>query len=60
MLSEGRYVRVTGVLKQFNNKRYINATHIRLSKDPHELYFHYMEVMYVTMAHQRGPVSLGP
>jgi len=52
---EGQYVRVTGVLKLFSNKRYVNATHIRPSTDPHELYFHLYEAMYVTMVLKRGP-----
>lgn len=51
-------MRVTGVLKHFGNKRYINATNIRPAKDPHELYFHLQEVVYVTLVHQRGPVSI--
>ncbi|KAL5489743.1 SSB2 [Sanghuangporus weigelae] len=48
------YVRVTGVLKHFGNKRYINATNVRPIKDAHELYFHLMETMFVALAHQRG------
>lgn len=50
------YVRVTGTLKNFGNKRYINASSVRPSVDPHELYFHLLEVMYVNIAHERGPV----
>ncbi|THH04183.1 hypothetical protein EW145_g5715 [Phellinidium pouzarii] len=54
-VKEQTNVRVTGALKSFSGKRYINATNIRPSTDPHELYFHMMEVMYVTLVHQRGP-----
>ncbi|KAI5119175.1 hypothetical protein M0805_000629 [Coniferiporia weirii] len=56
-IKEQTYVRVTGVLKNFSSKRYINATSIRSATDPHELYFHMMEVTYVTLVHQRGPPS---
>ncbi|KAH8116775.1 replication protein A, subunit RPA32 [Phellopilus nigrolimitatus] len=54
-VKEGTYVRVTGVLKNFSNKRYINANSVRPCTDAHELYFHMMEVMYVSLVHQRGP-----
>ena len=57
---EQTYVRVTGVLKTFGNKRYINATNIRPCEDPHEVYFHMMEVVYVTLALQRGHVRSFP
>ena len=53
---EHQYVRVTGILKIFGNKRYINANGIQPISDPHELYFHLMEAMYVTLVHQHGPV----
>lgn len=55
--SEQKYVRVTGIVKAFGNKKYINANAIRPITDMHELYFHLMEAMFVTLAHQRGPVS---
>lgn len=50
-------MRVTGIVKAFGNKKYINANAIRPITDMHELYFHLMEAMFVTLAHQRGPVS---
>lgn len=53
-------VRVTGTLKNFGDKRYINASHIRkLDTDdgPQELAHHILEVMYVTLVLERGPVS---
>ena len=53
---ERRYVRVTGGLKNFGKKRYINATHIRDVKDPHETYFHILEAIAVTLMIDRGPV----
>lgn len=54
---EKTYVRVTGGLKTFGSKRYINTTHVRPSKDPHELYFHILEAITVTLTLERGPVS---
>jgi hypothetical protein len=55
---ERAYIRVTGTLKTFGSKRYINATHIRASKDVHELYFHILEAVTVNLIFERGPVSL--
>lgn len=50
---ESMYVRVTGALKAFGNKRYINATHIRVASDPHEVYFHVLEAIAVTLMNDR-------
>jgi hypothetical protein len=50
-------VRVTGALKTFGNKRYINATHLRVASDPHEQYFHILESIAVTLMAERGQVS---
>ncbi|OAX41970.1 replication protein A, subunit RPA32 [Rhizopogon vinicolor AM-OR11-026] len=54
-ITEGSYVRVSGSLKMFGNKRYVNANHIRPVKSPHEIYFHLLEAMTVTLIWQRGP-----
>jgi len=54
-IDEKTYVRVTGGLKTFGSKRYINTTHIRPSKDPHEVYFHILEAITVTLTLERGP-----
>jgi hypothetical protein len=56
--SENTYVRVTGNLKTFGNKRYINAQHIRPSTNPHELYFHLGEAMVTNLMIERGMVSI--
>lgn len=53
---ENSYIRVMGTLKSFGGRNYINATHIRPCKDPHEPYFHTLEAMTVTLMFQRGPV----
>lgn len=52
------YARVTGTLKQFGNKKYLNVAHIQPVTDPHEIFFHTFEAMYVTMVYSRGLVSL--
>lgn len=52
------YVRITGALKTFGSKRYINVTHLRASIDPHELYFHMLESIAVTLMVERGQVCL--
>jgi replication factor A2 len=50
---------VTGVLKTFGQKRYINALNVRPVKNPLEPHFHILDVMYADVAAQRGPVR-GP
>jgi replication factor A2 len=55
--SENTYVRVTGTLKMFGSKRYINATYLRPCADPHELYFHLSEAMTVDLIFERGMVN---
>ncbi|KAF8746121.1 hypothetical protein AX14_000173 [Amanita brunnescens Koide BX004] len=51
---ENTYVRVTGGLKSFGNKRYINALHIRPIKDPHEVYYHIAETINSSLVLERG------
>lgn len=51
------YARVTGTLKQFGTKKYLNLAHIQPVTDPHELFFHLFEAGYVTMVYSRGLVS---
>lgn len=55
--SENAYARVTGTLKKFGNKRYINSTNIRPCTDPHELYFHLAEVLTTDLVISKGMVS---
>lgn len=52
------YARVTGTLKQFSGKKYLNLAHIQPVMDPHELIFHFFEAICVTMEYSRGPVRL--
>jgi replication factor A2 len=51
------YARVTGTLKQFGVKKYLNVAHIQPATDPHELIFHLFEAVYVTLEYSRGLVS---
>ncbi|KAG1832030.1 replication protein A subunit RPA32 [Suillus variegatus] len=53
-ITEGSYIRVSGTLKMFGSKRYVNATHIRPVKSPHEIYFHLLEAMTVTLIWAKG------
>lgn len=57
-LREQSYARITGSLKNFGSKRYLHATNVRPCDDPHELYYHMMEVIFVSLALQRGHVSI--
>lgn len=52
-----RYVRVIGNIKTYQNRRHINATIVRPVDDPMETFFHFNEVMAVTMLINHGPVS---
>jgi replication factor A2 len=52
------YARVTGTLKQFGNKKYLNVAHIQPVNDPHEIIFHFFEAVYVTMEYSRGSVRM--
>lgn len=47
---------MTGQLKQFGSKRYINATHVRAVQNDIEFYFHAAEVMTVATVLERGMV----
>ena len=55
---ENTYVRVTGGLKSFGTKRYINALHIRPVKDPHEIYYHIVEAINASLVLERGAVCI--
>jgi replication factor A2 len=49
------YVRITGQLKSFNNKRSIGAHHIRPVTDHNEVTFHLLDATAVHLFHTRGP-----
>jgi len=52
------FARVTGTIKTFGTKKYINATHIRPVQDPHEPFYHALEAMTVQLIFDRGPVRM--
>ena len=52
-----QFVRVIGGLKSFGKKRYVNVNHMRPVADGHEVYFHILEAMTVSLIVERGPVS---
>lgn len=53
--STDTYVRVTGQLKSFHNKRHIGAHHIRPIKDHNEVVFHLLEATSIHLYNTRGP-----
>ncbi|KAG7452416.1 replication protein A, subunit RPA32 [Guyanagaster necrorhizus] len=58
-IQENQNVRVVGSLKTFGSKRYLNATQIRVSEDPHETFFHILECVTCTLIADRGPPVIG-
>lgn len=50
-------MRLTGFLKSFGGKKYINATYMRPVTDFSEIDFHFLECITVTLTLERGPVS---
>ncbi|EKM82623.1 hypothetical protein AGABI1DRAFT_111214 [Agaricus bisporus var. burnettii JB137-S8] len=54
-IKEGIYVRLTGFLKSFGGKKYINATYMRPVTDFSEIDFHFLECITVTLTLERGP-----
>ncbi|EIM90097.1 replication protein A subunit RPA32 [Stereum hirsutum FP-91666 SS1] len=59
-IKELQYARITGTIKTYNDKKYINCINIRPAKDSHEIYFHLSEAMAVTLFHERGSVRFPP
>ena len=56
MKSDQAYIRVIGNIKSYNDKRYINATRLRVCKDQNEPYFHILEIMTTKLFYERGHV----
>jgi hypothetical protein len=54
------YARVTGNIKTFGSRKYINASQIRPIKDPHEIFFHLLDVIAVQLTFDRGSVRIFP
>ena len=51
-----KFVRFTGFIRSFQNRRHINAQIIRILEDQNEAYFHFNEVMAVTLYRRYGTV----
>ncbi|TFK76274.1 nucleic acid-binding protein [Pluteus cervinus] len=54
-IKEHHYVRVFGSLKSYTGKRHINAQHIRPLTDHHEIFYHVLETITVTLSLEKGP-----
>ena len=50
-------VRATGSLKAFSSKRSVQVAQIHAAEDPHEPYFHILEIVTATMLVEKGGVS---
>ena len=53
---QDKFVRFTGSIRAFQNHRHINAQIIRVLEDQNEAYFHFNEVMAITLYHRHGTV----
>lgn len=53
---QDKFVRFTGSIRAFQDRRHINAQIIRVLEDQNEAYFHFNEVMAVTLYHRYGTV----
>ena len=53
---QDKFVRFTGSIRAFQNRRHVNAQIIRILEDQNEAYFHFNEVMAVTLYHRHGTV----
>ncbi|KAJ2704605.1 Replication factor A protein 2 [Coemansia spiralis] len=58
-IATGKYVRVYGELKFFNNARHVNAHKIRAVTDHNEITYHGLEATYVHLTKTRGPAASG-
>ena len=54
------FARVTGNIKTFGSKKYINASQIRPVGDSHEPFFHLLDVISVQLSFDRGSVKIFP
>ncbi|KAJ1733284.1 ATP-dependent RNA helicase dbp10 [Coemansia biformis] len=57
-IATGKYVRVYGELKFFNNARHVNAHKIRAVTDHNEVTYHGLEATYVHLTKTRGPATI--
>ena len=54
------FARVTGNIKTFGSRKYINASQIRPVRDYHEIFFHQLDVIAVQLTFDRGSVKILP
>jgi replication factor A2 len=59
LYSTDTYVRVTGQLKSFHNKRHVGAHHVRPVTDHNEVIFHLLEATSIHLFNTRGPPGGG-
>ncbi|KAG9054330.1 replication factor A protein 2 [Serendipita sp. 407] len=52
---KGTYVKFVGMIRTFSDRKHINATLMRKVEDCNEVFFHFTEVMAVTMLNLHGP-----
>jgi hypothetical protein len=52
------FARVTGNIKTFGSKKYINASQIRPIHDTHEPFFHLLDAISVQLTFDRGSVKI--
>jgi hypothetical protein len=52
------FARVTGNIKTFGSKKYINASQIRPVRDAHETFFHLLDAIAVQLTFDRGSVNI--
>ncbi|KAF5391342.1 hypothetical protein D9757_002042 [Collybiopsis confluens] len=48
-------ISVTGHMKAFSSRKYVNSTSMRLSEDPNETTFHMLEALTITLSIEKGP-----
>ena len=58
-LTEGKYMRVAGKLKDFNGKRHVGSHLIRAVEDYNEVSYHLLECAVVHLYFTRGPPEIG-
>ena len=57
---QDKFVRFTGFIRAFQNRRHINVQITSVLEDQNEAYFHFNEVMMVTLYHRYGIVRSYP
>ncbi|KAI0035923.1 hypothetical protein K488DRAFT_76271 [Vararia minispora EC-137] len=53
-IESNSWVRVTGLMKTYNNKRHLSQVAIRPVTDPNEIWYHLADVIVVTLMSERG------